>query len=154
MEIASYLIDKASSITVIGSSEMPYQSTLGPEIGRVTMMVRRRNRISNFTGTVFDFVASADADWKKCEILHERQRAGGQRAGREGEGSGAQKCKSSPRRCFYCGHWWVHPPAPDDYICFAVLNQSQIILAKLDIWPLDQNVPHPHHQSLLQWLFL
>lgn len=43
MEIASYLIDKASSITVVGSSELPYQSTLGPEIGRVTMMVRRRN---------------------------------------------------------------------------------------------------------------
>lgn len=42
MEIASYLIDKASSITVIGSSEMPYQNTLGPEIGRVTMMVRQR----------------------------------------------------------------------------------------------------------------
>ncbi|TWW75062.1 apoptosis-inducing factor 3 [Takifugu flavidus] len=39
MEIASYLIDKASSITVIGSSELPYQSTLGPEIGRVTMMM-------------------------------------------------------------------------------------------------------------------
>lgn len=89
MEIASYLIDKASSIAVIGSSEMPYQSTLGPEIGRVTMMVRRGNRISNFTGIVFDFVASADADWEKSEILHERQRAGGQRAGREGEGSGA-----------------------------------------------------------------
>uniref|UniRef100_A0A7N6A145 Rieske domain-containing protein n=1 Tax=Anabas testudineus TaxID=64144 RepID=A0A7N6A145_ANATE len=38
MEVASYLIDKALSITVIGSSEMPYQNTLGPEIGKVTMM--------------------------------------------------------------------------------------------------------------------
>ncbi|XP_071362034.1 apoptosis-inducing factor 3-like [Trachinotus anak] len=37
MEVASYLIDKASSITVIGSSELPYQNTLGPEIGKVTM---------------------------------------------------------------------------------------------------------------------
>ncbi|XP_054610422.1 apoptosis-inducing factor 3 [Dunckerocampus dactyliophorus] len=37
MEVASYLIDKASSITVIGTSELPYQNTLGPEIGRVTM---------------------------------------------------------------------------------------------------------------------
>lgn len=41
MEVASYLLDKASSITVIGSSEMPYQNTLGPEIGKLTMMVRR-----------------------------------------------------------------------------------------------------------------
>nr|XP_057943613.1 apoptosis-inducing factor 3 [Doryrhamphus excisus] len=44
MEVASYLIDKASSITVIGSSELPYQNTLGPEIGRVTMtMLAERN---------------------------------------------------------------------------------------------------------------
>ncbi|XP_029375611.1 apoptosis-inducing factor 3-like [Echeneis naucrates] len=39
MEVASYLIDKASSLTVIGSSELPYQNTLGPEIGKVTMMI-------------------------------------------------------------------------------------------------------------------
>uniref|UniRef100_A0A3Q0STN6 Apoptosis inducing factor mitochondria associated 5 n=1 Tax=Amphilophus citrinellus TaxID=61819 RepID=A0A3Q0STN6_AMPCI len=38
MEVASYLLDKASSITVIGSSEMPYQNTLGPEIGKLTML--------------------------------------------------------------------------------------------------------------------
>lgn len=61
MEIASYLIDKASSITVIGSSEMPYQNTLGPEIGRVTMMVRQRTRASNVTERVFNVGASADA---------------------------------------------------------------------------------------------
>ncbi|XP_022062277.2 apoptosis-inducing factor 3 [Acanthochromis polyacanthus] len=39
MEVASYMIGKASSITVIGSSELPYQNTLGREIGRVTMMM-------------------------------------------------------------------------------------------------------------------
>ncbi|XP_027129039.1 apoptosis-inducing factor 3 isoform X2 [Larimichthys crocea] len=39
MEIASYLIDKASSITVIGSSELPYQNTLGSEIGRAIMKI-------------------------------------------------------------------------------------------------------------------
>ena len=42
MEVASYLIDKASSVTVIGSSELPYQNTLGPEIGKVTMTVKER----------------------------------------------------------------------------------------------------------------
>ncbi|TRZ02912.1 hypothetical protein DNTS_033271 [Danionella cerebrum] len=40
MEVAGYLIDMASSLTIIGSSEMPYQKTLGPEIGKVTMMVK------------------------------------------------------------------------------------------------------------------
>jgi len=39
MEVAAYMIDMASSVTVIGSSELPYQKTLGPEIGKVTMMV-------------------------------------------------------------------------------------------------------------------
>ncbi|TKS82803.1 Apoptosis-inducing factor 3 [Collichthys lucidus] len=39
MEIASYLIDKASSITVIGSSELPYQNNLGSEIGRAIMKI-------------------------------------------------------------------------------------------------------------------
>ena len=39
MEVASYMTGKATSITVIGSSELPYQKTLGPEIGKITMMV-------------------------------------------------------------------------------------------------------------------
>ncbi|XP_071398873.1 apoptosis-inducing factor 3-like [Centroberyx affinis] len=44
MEVASYMLDKASSITVIGSSEMPYQKTLGPEIGKITMtMLSNKN---------------------------------------------------------------------------------------------------------------
>ncbi|KAM9847302.1 apoptosis-inducing factor 3, partial [Aulostomus maculatus] len=46
MEVASYLIDKAASVTIIGSSEMPYQNTLGPEIGRVTMMMLSEKNVS------------------------------------------------------------------------------------------------------------
>lgn len=37
MEVAAYLLDTSSSMTVIGSSELPYQKTLGREIGKVTM---------------------------------------------------------------------------------------------------------------------
>ncbi|XP_062289413.1 apoptosis-inducing factor 3-like [Scomber scombrus] len=48
MEVASYLIDKAASVTVIGSSELPYQNTLGPEIGRVTMMMLSEKNIRFF----------------------------------------------------------------------------------------------------------
>ena len=44
MEVASYMIDKATSITVIGSSELPYQKTLGPEIGKITMTVRKEKQ--------------------------------------------------------------------------------------------------------------
>ncbi|TNN66425.1 Apoptosis-inducing factor 3 [Liparis tanakae] len=44
MEVASYLIDKASSVTVIGSSELPYQNTLGREIGKISMkMLSEKN---------------------------------------------------------------------------------------------------------------
>lgn len=39
MEVASYLLNKASSITVIGSSDLPYQNTLGKEIGKITLMM-------------------------------------------------------------------------------------------------------------------
>ncbi|KAL7853619.1 hypothetical protein AOLI_G00204630 [Acnodon oligacanthus] len=39
MEVASYMIDKASSITIIGFSELPYLKTLGREIGKFTMTV-------------------------------------------------------------------------------------------------------------------
>ncbi|XP_051956695.1 apoptosis-inducing factor 3 [Xyrauchen texanus] len=45
MEVASYMIDKASSITIIGSTELPYQKTLGPEIGKVTMMMLEENGV-------------------------------------------------------------------------------------------------------------
>ncbi|XP_028277925.1 apoptosis-inducing factor 3 [Parambassis ranga] len=48
MEIASYMLDKASSITVIGSSEMPYQNTLGPEIGKMTMMMLSERDVKFF----------------------------------------------------------------------------------------------------------
>lgn len=44
MEVAAYMIDMASSVTIIGSSELPYQKTLGPEIGKVTMMVCDKGR--------------------------------------------------------------------------------------------------------------
>lgn len=40
MEVAAYLSDKADSVTVIGSSKFPFQSSLGPDIGKMTMQVR------------------------------------------------------------------------------------------------------------------
>lgn len=40
------------------------------------------------------------------------------------------------------------------FILLTVLSCSQIILAKSDVLTRYQNMPHPYHQSLLQWLFL
>ncbi|XP_077063536.1 apoptosis inducing factor mitochondria associated 4 [Siphateles boraxobius] len=44
MEVAAYLSDKAASVTVIGSSKFPFQSSLGPEIGKMAMqMLEEKN---------------------------------------------------------------------------------------------------------------
>ncbi|XP_056119455.1 apoptosis inducing factor mitochondria associated 4 isoform X2 [Rhinichthys klamathensis goyatoka] len=44
MEVAAYLSDKAASVTVIGSSKFPFQSSLGPDIGKMTMqMLEEKN---------------------------------------------------------------------------------------------------------------
>lgn len=39
MEVASYLSDKAASVTVVGTSSFPFQKSLGPEIGKMCMQV-------------------------------------------------------------------------------------------------------------------
>ncbi|TNN38633.1 Apoptosis-inducing factor 3 [Liparis tanakae] len=41
MEVASYLSDKAASVAVVGTSGFPYQRSLGPEIGGMSMRVKR-----------------------------------------------------------------------------------------------------------------
>uniref|UniRef100_A0A8C4E5D3 Apoptosis inducing factor mitochondria associated 4 n=1 Tax=Dicentrarchus labrax TaxID=13489 RepID=A0A8C4E5D3_DICLA len=40
MEVASYLSDKAASVAVVGTSTYPYERSLGPEIGKMSMQVR------------------------------------------------------------------------------------------------------------------
>lgn len=40
MEVAAYLSDKAASVAVVGKSKFPYQFSLGPDIGKMTMKVR------------------------------------------------------------------------------------------------------------------
>lgn len=40
MEVASYLSDKAASVAMIGTSRYPYEKSLGPEIGKMSMQVR------------------------------------------------------------------------------------------------------------------
>lgn len=40
MEVASYLSNKAASVTVVGTSSYPFQKSLGLEIGKMCMQVR------------------------------------------------------------------------------------------------------------------
>ncbi|KAK2882067.1 apoptosis-inducing factor 3-like [Channa argus] len=68
MEVASYLIDKASSITVIGSSEMPYQNTLGPEIGRVTMMMLSEKNVRFYMNDNVTEVRGVNGKVKEVEL--------------------------------------------------------------------------------------
>ncbi|KAF7668869.1 hypothetical protein LDENG_00282830 [Lucifuga dentata] len=44
MEVASYLTDKAAFVAVVGTAGFPFERTLGPEIGKMTMqMLAERN---------------------------------------------------------------------------------------------------------------
>ncbi|XP_063061098.1 apoptosis inducing factor mitochondria associated 4 isoform X2 [Engraulis encrasicolus] len=45
MEVASYLSDKAASVSVIGKSEYPFQLSLGSEIGKMTMEMLREKGV-------------------------------------------------------------------------------------------------------------
>lgn len=40
MEVASYLSNKAASVTVVGTSSYPFQKSLGSQIGKMCMEVR------------------------------------------------------------------------------------------------------------------
>lgn len=40
MEVASYLSNKAATVAMVGTTEYPFEKSLGPEIGRMTMRVR------------------------------------------------------------------------------------------------------------------
>ncbi|XP_061684153.1 apoptosis inducing factor mitochondria associated 4 [Syngnathoides biaculeatus] len=44
MEVASYLVTKACSVSIVGTSKYPYERSLGPEIGKMTMrMLEEQN---------------------------------------------------------------------------------------------------------------
>ncbi|XP_036979135.1 apoptosis inducing factor mitochondria associated 4 isoform X1 [Acanthopagrus latus] len=45
MEVASYLSDKAASVTVVGSSRYPYERSLGPEIGKMSMQMLEEQNV-------------------------------------------------------------------------------------------------------------
>uniref|UniRef100_A0A673GSI7 Apoptosis inducing factor mitochondria associated 4 n=1 Tax=Sinocyclocheilus rhinocerous TaxID=307959 RepID=A0A673GSI7_9TELE len=49
MEVAAYLSDKAASVTVIGSSKFPFQSSLGPDIGKMTMQMLEEKNVMFYT---------------------------------------------------------------------------------------------------------
>ncbi|XP_067221820.1 apoptosis inducing factor mitochondria associated 4 isoform X1 [Chanodichthys erythropterus] len=49
MEVAAYLSDKAVSVSVIGSSKVPFQSSLGPAIGKMTMQMLEEKNVKFYT---------------------------------------------------------------------------------------------------------
>ncbi|KAK2873017.1 hypothetical protein Q8A67_022914 [Cirrhinus molitorella] len=66
MEVAAYMIDMASSITIIGSSELPYQKTLGPEIGKVTMMMLEERGVTFYMN---DAVAEVQGENRRVKAV-------------------------------------------------------------------------------------
>ncbi|XP_062872857.1 apoptosis inducing factor mitochondria associated 4 [Trichomycterus rosablanca] len=45
MEVAAFLSDKAGSVAVVGKSECPYQFSLGPDIGKMTMQILEEKNV-------------------------------------------------------------------------------------------------------------
>uniref|UniRef100_A0A8C7XC98 Apoptosis inducing factor mitochondria associated 5 n=1 Tax=Oryzias sinensis TaxID=183150 RepID=A0A8C7XC98_9TELE len=68
MEVASYLLDKASSITVIGSSELPYQNTLGREVGRITMMMLSEHNIKFYMNDIVTEIKGVNGKVKEVVL--------------------------------------------------------------------------------------
>uniref|UniRef100_A0A3P9L5S1 Apoptosis inducing factor mitochondria associated 5 n=1 Tax=Oryzias latipes TaxID=8090 RepID=A0A3P9L5S1_ORYLA len=68
MEVASYLLDKASSITVIGSSELPYQNTLGREVGRITMMMLSEYNIKFYMNDIVTEIKGVNGKVKEVVL--------------------------------------------------------------------------------------
>ncbi|XP_068572206.1 apoptosis-inducing factor 3-like [Cebidichthys violaceus] len=68
MEVASYCIDKASSVTVIGSSELPYQNTLGREIGKVTLAMLSENNVKFYMNDNVTDIKGVDGKVKEVVL--------------------------------------------------------------------------------------
>ncbi|XP_076591782.1 apoptosis inducing factor mitochondria associated 4 [Chaetodon auriga] len=45
MEVASYLSDKAASVAVVGTTRLPYERSLGPEIGKMSMQMLEEHNV-------------------------------------------------------------------------------------------------------------
>uniref|UniRef100_A0A3Q3LJQ8 Apoptosis inducing factor mitochondria associated 4 n=1 Tax=Mastacembelus armatus TaxID=205130 RepID=A0A3Q3LJQ8_9TELE len=45
MEVASYLSDKAASVSIVGSTRYPYERSLGPEVGKMTMQMLEEHNV-------------------------------------------------------------------------------------------------------------
>ncbi|XP_017288887.1 apoptosis inducing factor mitochondria associated 4 [Kryptolebias marmoratus] len=48
MEVASYLSDKAASVALVGSTSYPFEKSLGPEIGKMTMEMLEERKVKFF----------------------------------------------------------------------------------------------------------
>ncbi|KAK5858742.1 hypothetical protein PBY51_002859 [Eleginops maclovinus] len=68
MEVASYLINKASSITVVGSSELPYQNTLGREVGKVTMIMLSEKNVKFYMNDNVTEIKGVDGKVKEVVL--------------------------------------------------------------------------------------
>lgn len=140
MEVASYLLDKASSITVIGSSELPYQNTLGREVGRITMMV---TAVTVYIRLLFLFTSrsfclpiipsvSADAVRVQHQILHEWHCDRNQRRERQGE----EECFT---RILYYNLRFKLSEKGETKLCWCLIHQQvkEVVLKSGKVIPTD-----------------
>lgn len=69
MEVASYLASKAKSVTVVGNGAVPFERTLGPEIGQLIKGMHEKKGVKFAMNTgVEAFKASADSEKDVGEV--------------------------------------------------------------------------------------
>ncbi|KAM3934092.1 apoptosis-inducing factor 3-like isoform 2-T3 [Leptodactylus fuscus] len=65
MEVAAFLSDKASSVSVIGKSDVPFQAVLGKQIGEVVMKLLKERGVNFYMRTEVREILGSDGQVKE-----------------------------------------------------------------------------------------
>ncbi|XP_051535924.1 apoptosis inducing factor mitochondria associated 4 isoform X2 [Myxocyprinus asiaticus] len=70
MEVAAYLSDKAASVTIIGNSKFPYQASLGPDIGKMTMQMLEEKNVKFYMSNGVTEIRGQNGKVKEVVLKH------------------------------------------------------------------------------------
>ncbi|XP_069802371.1 apoptosis-inducing factor 3-like isoform X1 [Dendropsophus ebraccatus] len=73
MEVAAFLSDKASSVSVIGKSDVPFQAVLGTQIGEVAMKLLKERGVNFYMRTEAREIRGSDGQVKEVLLRNGTQ---------------------------------------------------------------------------------
>lgn len=68
MEVASYLSDKAASVALVGNTSYPYEKSLGPEIGKMSMQMLEENNVKFYMSDAVTEIRGEDGKVKEVVL--------------------------------------------------------------------------------------